>query len=262
MKKTLMYYITIILTILFILVNTYSYAAEITKESLTKFFDIFNNPFQITDDKIIGSISDLNIDFTYDLTDKPTFYTETILENEMTYEKCNDEAAKFLSLMYAFASICSENINDINTANKYFADKISENSSYIEYTNTTISKEDFTNAKDYVEKRFAKDIIVDDELFSLSIKKQDIGNGVYKIISKLVVNSEKDFSIITGKTTVNLTTNTTTPTPLPTSSTANIGTMPNAGFQINALNILKIVLGLSLAGVILYTIYNKRYSSK
>jgi len=55
-----------------------------------------------------------------------------------------------------------------------------------------------------------------------------------------------------------------TPTPQPTKtpSTANIGTMPNAGFELNALNILKVVLGLSLAGIIVYSIYNKRYSSK
>ena len=87
-------------------------------------------------------------------------------------------------------------------------------------------------------------------------KADEISNTIGDSIIGGLSNS---IGLITNGITTN---NVSTPTPLPTSSTANIGTMPNAGFQINALNILKIVLGLSLAGVILYTIYNKRYSSK
>jgi len=270
MKKTKLLYSTIIFTILLILVSTYSYAAEITKETLKGFFDIFKDPktgtqlIQVTDNKIIGDLETTKLDIEYELTDRPTFKIESIFENGMTCEECADEAKKFIYLMYAFTAICNKDINDFNATNKYFTDKVTQNSSYIEYTNTVISKENFTNTKDYVEKRFAKDIIVDDELFSLSVKKESMGNGEYKVLSQLIVNTDKDFSIINGNTTEGKDNITQTSTPLPTKtpSTANIGTMPNAGFELNALNILKVVLGLSISALIVYSIYNKRYNSK
>jgi len=304
MKKNAMYYITIILTILFVLVSTYSYAAEITKESLTKFFEDFveketaegdlEGNIEVTGNEIIITSEELEHKMEYDLTDKPTFSIDMLFENGMTYDECTEEASKVSTTLFGFMAVAGINGADATDAMMHGMLAIMGKAFEQSDEETTITEENFVNAIDYAEKAYSKDIEIVDDFFILTIKKAELKDKEYIVKTELVVNSEKDFSVLSSKTdeigntiansivggltnsigsmanqviaTTNTTTNNTVPstTSLPTStpSTANIGTMPNAGFELNALNILKIVLGLSLAGVIAYSIYSKRYSSK
>lgn len=305
MKKTLMYYITIMLTVLFVLVSTYSYAAEITKESLTKFFEDFvkketnegdlEGSIEVNDAEIIIESQQEEYKMQYDLTDKPTFTIDMVFKDGMTYDECSEEASKIFIPLYGFMAVAGINGADADEAMLYGMFSIMEKLSEQGYEETTFTEENFVNATDYAQKVYSKNIEIVDDLYTLSIKKAELKGEEYIIETELVVNSEKDFSVLNGKAdefgntmansiigglsnsigsmaneivaSTNTATNNTvnsiaTSTPLPTSSTANIGTMPNAGVEIYALNILKVVLGLSLAGVIVYSVYNKRYSSK
>lgn len=304
MKKNIMYYVTIILTILFILVNTYSYAAEITKESLAKFFEDFvkgseeEGSIEVTDTEIIIDSEGEEYKIQYDLSSKPKFTEDIVFKNGMTYDECTEEASKTYSTLFGFMAVAGINGADAGEALAYGMVTIMEKVFEQINAGEAFKEETFINAIDYAERNYAKDVIVEDDLFTINIKKAELAElkgEEYIVETELIVNTEKDFSVLNGKadeignklidtmlgglsnslgsitnqivvstntSTNNTTKPTTAPTPLPTSSIANIETMPNAGFEVNTLNILKVVLGLSLVGVIVYSIYNKRYSSK
>jgi len=307
MKKNAMYYITIILTILFVLVNTYSYAAEITKEDLKEYFknlekqeDItVTGKTNVTDEEII--VIDENgqqFNIKYDLSDKPTFSTEAVFKDGETYDETINEEENIIYPLIGF--MATANIYGEDESEAFFYTMFSLSGHMEEVELGKIEESEFTNAIDYAQKRYGKDIIIKDDLYTLNIKKGILKEGEYTVNVECIVPLREEFikiienkenatnntianSIIGGlensigsmtnqiisvtNTVTNNTTNstaTTTPTiqPTKTPSIANIGKMPNAGFELNILNILKIVLGLSLAGVIVYSIYSKRYSSK
>lgn len=310
MKKTIMYYITIVLTILMIIVSTYSYAADITKESLVEFFDNFvketetEGTIHVTDTEIVITNESVDEKIQYDLTEKPTFYVDMVFKDGMTYDECLDESSKITLGLFGFCAVAGINGADTNSAMLYYYYSILANTKDKE----SITEDNFGNVANYVDKIYGEDSVIQDEFFTLSIKKAELIEDEYVVKTELVVNSEADFSIINDEvnnvdntivnsiigdlivsvnpvvtpatdenenTAENNTTSNTnveniinnviataTVTATATASTANITKIPNAGFDINLINVIKIILGLSIAGVIVYSVYNKRYNEK
>lgn len=310
MKKKVMYYVTIILTMIMIIVSTYSYAAEITTDSLKSFFKEFVNgtemegKIEVTDKEIIITNDTVAEELQYDLTEKPTFSVDMVFKNGMNFEQCAEESSKVTLGLFGFCAVAGIKGADPNDAMLYFYFSVLENLQ----TNgeEAITEENFIDVADYVQKTYKEDNKIVDELFTLSIGKASLVGEDYIVETKLVVNSDKDFRVLSEKaddaentisntivgdliiTVDPVVTPTVTVTPttdetkddkvsaeettkneeknvidsIQTPSTANISKMPNAGFELSILTILKIVLGLSLASTIIYTIYNKRYSSK
>lgn len=319
MKKTLMYYVTIILTMIMIIVSTYSYAAEITTDSLKVFFEEFvkgtemEGKIEVTDKEIIITNDTVAEKLQYDLTEKPTFSVDMVFKNGMNFEQCADESSKVTLGLFGFCAVAGINGADPNDAMLYFYFSVLEKLQ--EQKTETITEENFVDVTDYVQKSYSIDSEIVDELFTLSIGKANLVGEDYIVETKLVVNEDKDFSVLSEKTDNigNTISNSTvgdliitvdpvvtptataapvaTPTPIvtispvvnentnntvdekedneattivatQTPSTANISKMPNAGFTINVINIIKVVLGLSIAGLIVYSVYNKRYNVK
>ena len=344
MKKKAIYYITIILTMLLLILNTYSYAADFTKESLTEFFNEYKkqesdwNDVKVTSNEIIITTTKGEEKIQYDLTSKPTFLLNLVFKNGMTYDECLDEEGKIVDLVLGFDAVAYSKGISLEDAMIYGLSTVSTKIG--ELQNTIINKDNYTNAIEYAQRRYGMDMTANEDLFDMKVKKGTLNGETYIVTVELVVNSEKDFSVLNGNfdeignqssnpgntsnkgnvtvtntlvvevtntvigdttnkdnnkentnTNTNLntelketlpptdnkveeqpaekedkkeeiTTNETKSDVIKPVSTANITKMPNAGFAVNVLNIIKVILGIGIAEFILYLLYNKRYNSK
>ena len=237
-KKILLTIIFFIYTFFSICNLSYANTKKITKEDLSNSLEKFSNSeynslkisnISIEDNVINFMMDNEKYSLNYDLTDKPTFSTECIIEKGMTYEEFNnkiDNLSVVLLGYVAIADIHGANIKDAciyfplsllgnlanssSSTNNFYT--IIDDSTLLE--GATVEKTDdpqviytseFENRiMEYVNKIYDKKQVLSDESginsYLLTIEKTDTTDTSCKIKYTLSIKNDADFSKIAGIT--------------------------------------------------------------
>lgn len=232
LKKKIIF-ILIALMIITPFANSYANSSEITKENLAEAFDKFvasdsnenNYKINLLDDEIeVTSEKRKNI-LKYDLTDKPTFYNEALIEDGMTYEQFG-EATSGLSLpMLGYFAVANIKGVEFEDSMAYYtmsylmsglSSSGSSNSSYIVIDDLNMSEgvtmeKDTSNPKiiyasdfpervmEYVNDKYKDKMVFNDSIedgigsYELTIERTDVTENSCKIVSSMTIDTDVDF---------------------------------------------------------------------
>lgn len=220
--------ILVVFTILIFVICSSCYAAivEVTRENLTETFKSM-----ISSEILQESISNIEVDedtisctselgqyeMKYDLTDEPTFEIEMNIKDGMTYDEYEKEQAKMQGPMIGYIAVA--NLNNVQQEQALFyivmtyISLFPQNGEYIIYDDR---ESDFTGdvssdgkqvikasefgdyAMDYINSIYSQTVTINDELdtFEIKIEKQEVTDTSCKIVERLTVKKEADFSKI------------------------------------------------------------------
>lgn len=187
---------------------------------------------EVNNDSILITDENNNkVEIKYDLSSKPTFWFETYIQKGMSYKEFEDKISKISLPEVGFFAICKIKCIEIEDAEWYYflsalssalknTDANDSQESYVIIDDTEVS-EGVTIIKDesdtsrtiyvsqfgdkvmeYVNYLYKDKSILDDadnlNLFEFSEKMTDVTDESCKIISKMIVNFDNDFSKLKG----------------------------------------------------------------
>lgn len=236
-KKILISCLILIIMMLTVITNM-SYAAnqKVTKEMLTQAFtdlieSVENSTVKITaqvQDKIITISQDSDTYMLqYDLTDKPTFTYEMVINESTSYDDFKEElsgslvtlpslgymaTAKALGVEFEDSTAYYEwsilsNLSDSNIEGEVDDDAyiiVPDNTNVEDTENDKIIKEsEFGKyAVKYVHSLYGNGISCDDkdefDTYTWTMKCEDISETSCKLVSKMIVNTDADFTQLDG----------------------------------------------------------------
>ena len=203
----------ILITTLFIfiiLINFFgtSYAAlNVTEDSLqksiTKYMDeaLEDNPsnnsikLDKTNKQVLLTSEGKSYIINYDLSSKPKFTIDLCFNSSMTKNECELESEKTSLLMIMFILIADSAGIKFEDSLMYMFSSILENS-------TTSEAITFTTPIEYAKSLYddSNNNIITDDLFTLMNVPVSETSDEYKVKANLIINNDKDFSIINGTT--------------------------------------------------------------
>lgn len=179
-------------------------------------------------DNIMTIIEDGKTYFVnYDLTDKPTFIFETVIEKGISYEEFEEKSGNLILPMLGYVAVCNVQGVEIEDAGMYFllsylgnalGSATSNASKYVvvddlnvsegatgektDDPNTIYTSEFGDRVIEYVDDVYKDKQTISDSKdvnsYVFTCEKQDITENSRKLVSKLIVNLDADFEQIKG----------------------------------------------------------------
>lgn len=238
MKKVINIIILMLLVALFICNSVYAATIPVTDENLIASFQKFvkseankqNYKISVSNNVITVSVDNEKYTLNYDLTNKPTFYLEVPIEKGMSYDEFKKKTDNLLLPMIGYIAVADIQGIKLEDAVVYFTlsyldsasnGSTSSKNSYVIADDLSVSDgvtiiKDESDTKTIYVSEFGERVMeyvnalykdkqnMSDasgiNSFSLSIEKQDITETSCKLVSKLTINTDADFSKINGYT--------------------------------------------------------------
>lgn len=230
--------ITILLFIIILIqLSTTSFATfiPVTRDNLTKTFEklvLSEDNYKKYDISVLEDVINITLDnessiLNYDLSDKPTFSNEIIIEKGINYDDYKVQEEKLILPMLGYVAVANIQGVEFEDATSYFLlsylesalkNNTESDKSYVIYDDTTIDgtiidvseeKENVIYKKEFGERVIEyvnavypeKQKLSDAEeanSYEFTIEKLDVTETSCKLVSTLVINTNADFSKIKG----------------------------------------------------------------
>ena len=314
--KNLKNLLIVLLIVMILSCCTISYAkVEVTKDKLQEAFNNLKNmssdnnqidsniisvdesfEVEVTDDIINISSGEEKMEIKYTLTDKPSFTTEALVKNGMSYEEFEQEYNKVMypllgymavaniqgtkyedALMYTFMNLLGTALSEGINSSEYivYDDKEGNSIPQVSGNQKLIKQSEFDKyVMEYVNSIFKENESINDSeginSYTWNVKQEEVTDSSCKIISTLSIDIDADFSKIEKlvddlEDSFNSTTNneiiagTTGDKESDKKNTiANIDSIPKAGLDFGTKDILKIIIFVSVLSISIILITNKK----
>lgn len=239
LKKCFIKCLYLFLILVFFYTNIcYATVVAVTNENLKEALQNFvsskankkNYNISVSDNVINLTVDNKNYILNYDLTDKPTFSSEVLIEKGMSYEEYDAQTSNLSSPMLGYLAVANIQGAEFEDAMSYFSLSYAEGAlngshssenSYIIYDDTNMSDgvtiiKDESDSKTIYVSEFGERVMEyvnymypttqtisdskDINSYVMTIEKQDVTETSCKLVSTLSVNLDADFSELNGFT--------------------------------------------------------------
>lgn len=272
MKKLKLIIVFLIIILMFI--TTLSYGTiTVTKTLLENSFQKFvSSSSNDSNYSVVFGDSTITINdevdtfvLNYDLTDQPTFSIDIIYDKSMSYDVYTEKASDSMITMLGFITVADIAGIDYKDSSMYMLAKIMQaavetNGGVLFNLDNSITSTTYSDAIEFAKANYDISSTITDDLFSLALTKQSETEDEYIARATLIVNTNEDFSTLTGfadtftnsigaSITNNVSNNT---------NEANITQIPQTGQEINMVSILESIIVSCIVIFIVLIVYNRK----
>ena len=174
-------------------VDDNSITKEELEQAIKKLNKDTNEDFILEGDKITFSFEGKEYRMKYNLDGNPKFISRAVITKNMTMDEYNEETQNLILGIFGFTLVGINKGIETKDALLYAMFSLFDN---IDFSKGEIVTEDTFNSIEIASKFFKEDIVIEEDLYKLNMKKVSNTESEYIVEAVYEVKTDEDFSIL------------------------------------------------------------------